>query len=240
MERGLYTAAAGMSIADQWISTISCNLANASTTAYKKDMLVFNEAFERQLSSDDGTKIGGLGAGPASWDLITVWEHGAINPTGSPFDLAIGSNEGLMKVRTPKGDFYTRNGSLALNMNGELVTSMGGVILGKNGSPIKVPPGQMVIANDGTVSVKGKDLGQIAIFKGTFAKAGDGRYTSEDATEMEGFEAKIQQGFLEGSNVNVVEEMIAMIKLNRAFELAQKSAQSHDDSTERLIGILGR
>lgn len=238
MERGLYAAATGMSIADQWITTISNNLANSSTTAYKRDVIAFNEAYEKQLTAEDGSKIGGLGVGPEALKIITVWEHGSVTPTGNPFDISIGSNRALFKVRTPEGDFYSRNGALSVSANQELMTSTGALVLGADGSPIRLAQGQIAFDRDGTVSVDGKAVGQIGFYSGSFDKVGDGNYSSTDATALPGAEAGVQQGFIEGSNVNVVEEMIAMVKLNRAFELAQRSAQSQDDSTQRLIGIL--
>lgn len=238
MERGLYAAATGMNIADQWISTISNNLANASTTAYKRDVLAFNEAYERQLTSEDGSKVGNLGVGPEAYRVITVWEHGAVTPTGNPFDISIGSNRALFKVSTPDGEAYSRNGALSVSPDNQLCTSTGALVLGTDGSPIRITAGQLAIDRNGTVSIDGKTVGQIGFYAGTFSKIGDGNYSSTDAAPVAATEAGVQQGFIEGSNVNVVEEMIAMVKLNRAFELAQKSAQSQDDSTQRLIGIL--
>lgn len=231
-----------MVIADKWISTISNNLANAATTAFKRDALIFNEGLERMMTQPGnvGAKVGGLGAGPAEYGTFTIWENGTLNPTGNAFDIAIANERAAFKVMTPQGEFFSRNGALALGPNRELVTSTGAQVLDRSGTPIVVPRGNVSIAQDGTVEVAGQRVGQIGLFEGVFDKVGEGMYSSVDATEMDPNAVRIRQGFIESSNVNAVEEMISMIKLNRAFEMAQKSAQSQDESTERLIGILQR
>ncbi len=226
-----------MSIADTWISTISNNLANASTTGFKKDTLVFNEALERQLNLGSG-EYGSLGAGPAPYGTYSVWENGAMLTTGNPLDIAVGNRTGAFKVRTEKGEFYTRNGALSMSSRGTLVTSTGAEVLDRTGSTITIPRGQVVISPQGHISVNDQEIAQIGLYEGDFTKIGDGLFTGTTIKEIDPLDVNIQQGFIEQSNVNVVEEMIAMIKLNRAFELAQKSAQSEDESTQRLITIL--
>jgi len=226
-----------MSIADLWISTISNNLANASTTGFKKDTLVFNEALERTLNGASG-QIGDIGAGPAAYGTYSVWENGAHLTTGNPLDIAISNKTGAFKVRTERGEFYSRNGALALSPTGTLVTSTGAEVLDRTGQPIVMQRGQVVISPQGNISVDGRQIAQIGLFEGDFTKVGDGLFSAGAVNEIDPQDVNIQQGFIEQSNVNVVEEMIAMIKLNRAFELAQKSAQSEDESTQRLITIL--
>lgn len=226
-----------MSIADLWISTISNNLANASTTGFKKDTLVFNEAYERTLNGSSG-EIGAIGAGPAPYGTYSVWENGALMTTGNPLDIAISNKTGAFKVRTEKGEFFSRNGALALSPQGTLVTSTGAEVLDRSGSVITIPRGRVDISPNGKLSVNDIEIAQIGLFEGDFTKVGDGLFSATAAREIDPREVNIQQGFIEQSNVNVVEEMIAMIKLNRAFELAQKSAQSEDESTQRLITIL--
>lgn len=240
MQRGLYSAAAGMVIADKWMSTISNNLANASTTAFKRDSLIFQEGMERMMTQpgNSSEKVGGLGAGPAEAGFYTDWSAGQLSPTGNLFDFAIENDQAAFKVITPRGELFSRTGVLALGPNSELVNSGGGVVLDRSGVPIIVPPGELSIAQDGTVAVDGRRIAQIGIYTGEFKKVGDGMFEANDATELDPGQVRIRQGFIETSNVNTVQEMISMIKLNRAFEMAQKSAQSQDESTERLIGIL--
>lgn len=229
-----------MSVAEKWLETISNNLANASTTAYKRDAVVFNEGFERMMANGGGkgNPIGKLGVGPQNQGSYTVWEQGMLVPTSNPLDIAFASPKGAFKVSTEDGEFYSRSGTLALGDNRELTTKSGGKVLGRDGNPIIVPIGELAISPTGEVIVDEQVVGQIAVFDGDFTKIGGDLYTSDDAQEMNEGEFAIHQGFIESSNVNAIEEMIAMIKLNKAFEMAQKSAQSQDESTERLLRIL--
>lgn len=229
-------------MAEKWLETISNNLANASTTAYKRDAIVFNEGFERMMASGGGkgNQLGKLGAGPQSQGSYTVWEQGMLVPTSNPLDIAFASEKGAFKVKTEDGDFYSRSGALALGENRELTTKSGGKILDRSGNPIVIPVGQLTISPNGEVVVNEKVIGQMAIFDGDFTKIGGDLYTSDNPLELAEGEFAISQGFIESSNVNAIEEMIAMIKLNKAFEMAQKTAQSQDESTERLIRILQR
>ncbi|MDI9635166.1 flagellar hook-basal body protein [Kamptonema cortianum] len=240
MERGLYTAATGMSIADRWMDVISNNLANASTTAFKRDVLVFNESLERQIAATgtNGQKVGSIGAGPSVQGVFTDWESGPMSATGNALDLAIANGQGLFQISTPQGNFYTRNGSFTIGQDRLLITKEGYPVLDENGATIKIPAGKLTIANDGTVDVEGQRIGRIALHQGDFTKTGSGLYSSTNASPLTAAQTNVVQGALEGSNVNAIEEMVAMIKLNRAFEMAQKSAQSSDESTQRLIQIL--
>ena len=241
MERGLYTSATGMSIAEKWMDVISHNLANASTTGFKRDVLIFNEGLERTLRGQSGDldSLGSIGAGPGPKGIFTVWEEGHMTPTGNPLDIAVANQKALFAIETPNGTQYTRDGALSLNTNRELVTKSGGLVLDTSGNPIQLPPGQAEIARDGSISVNARVVGRIALFTGEFQKVGNNNYQAVgDTKEVERGEVDIQQGFVEGSNVNVVEEMVAMIKLNRAFEMAQKSAVSQDEATSNLLRTL--
>lgn len=229
-----------MSIAERWIETISHNLANASTTAFKRDLFIFNEGLDRALAANGGTgaNVGRLGAGPAMVSTATVWEVGNTTPTGNPLDLAITTAPGMFHVRTPRGDFYTRDGAFALGPDRQIVTKNGAEVLDIDGQPIVLPRGQLTIAPDGSIDVDGTVIAQIAFVTGTFTKVGDGMFDSSDPVPAQAGQVQVQQGFVEASNVNAIEEMIAMIRLNRAFEMAQRSATSQDESTAKLLRIL--
>lgn len=227
-----------MSVAERWMDVISNNLANAATTAYKKDVMVFNEGLDRLLSNQNSINpLGKLGAGPAEEGIYTVFEAGQISATGNPFDIAMTNEKAMFQVQTEKGTFYTRDGALTQNSDGELVTKFGAKVLDTSGNPIKIPAGRMAISPDGSIEVNGVSVAQMGIYTGTFTKAGGGLFTCPDPV-ADNSKNSVAQGAIELSNVNAIEEMIAMIKLNRAFEMAQKSAQSEDESTQRLLTIL--
>lgn len=240
MNRGLYSAATGMSVAERWMETISHNLANVSTNAYKKDIIVFNEGLERELRDPSSSReIGKLGAGPKPAGTFTSWQVGTAMATGNDFDLAITTRDGMFAVQTSQGRFYTRDGAFTLNSNRELTTKGGDLVLDVQGQPITLPSGKTVIQPNGQIIVDDQPVGQIGLFQGSFNKKGENLFSAQgNPVLMPEDQVLLQQGFIEGSNVNAIEEMVAMIRLNRAFEMAQKSAQSQDETTQQLIQSL--
>lgn len=240
MQRGLYSAATGMAVSDRWMEVISQNLANVSTAAYKRDLMVFNEGLERQMYADggQGSRLGAMGSGPQTKAIYTVWEQGTVQATGRPYDMALATNEGMFAVQTPQGVAYTRDGSFRRSVDGNLVDKLGNAVLDTQGRQITLSEGDIKVSMTGEVTVGERSVAQIAVFTGQFAKAGDNLYASTDASLMDDGQFEVRQGCLESSNVNAIEEMVAMIRLNRGFELAQKSVQSQDESTSRLIQSL--
>ena len=238
MNRGIYATATGMMAAQTQLDVITNNLANASTTGFKRDGVAFAEGLEREMRANGGlgAVLGSLGSGAVQSGQFTDFEQGVLNPTGNPLDVAIQGAKGLFAVQTPQGVRYTRDGSFSLNQDRELVTHQGYPVLDDSLRPITLPSGKPLIQDDGTVQVDNQDSGKIGIFDGSFTKTGDNLYESLDAKALD--EPQLKAGHLEGSNVNAVESMVQMITLNRAFELAQRSIQQQDDLTQRLIQSL--
>lgn len=228
-----------MATAQQWLDVVTNNLANASTTGFKRDGVSFDDGLVRELSANSGNghSLGSLGSGALIKSFYTDFATGAQVATGNPLDLAIRGQQGAFAVQTAGGVRYTRDGSFQLNPERQLVDKSGHPVLNANLQPIVVERGQIEVGEDGSVSVKGKLIDKIGIFAGDFTKEGQNLFTSSNATPQD--LASVSSGTLETSNVNAVEEMIAMIRLNRAFELAQRSVQSQDDSTERLVSSMG-
>jgi flagellar basal body rod protein FlgG len=217
---------------------VTNNLANASTTGFKKDGLTFNDGLIRELAANagNGGRIGTLGSGSVVQGAYTDFSSGTLTMTGNPLDLALRSSQGAFAVQTPGGVRYTRDGEFQLNDDRQIVDKQGRALLNRQLQPITVTRGKIEIGEDGTVSVDGKDLDQVAVFGGTFRKEGMNLFSSAGAQLLDN--PDVVSGSLESSNVNAVEEMIAMIRLNRAFELAQRSVQSQDESTQRLVSSL--
>lgn len=220
------------------LDVLTHNLANASTTGFKRDGVAFSERFERVLRSGAGLGpvIGSLGSGSTLESRYTDFEPGALKATGNPLDLAIQGPKGLFAVQTPQGICYTRDGSFRLSDSGEIVTQAGNPVLDSRGAPIQVQNGKILIQDDGTVLVDNAEAGQIAIYDGSFTKVGENLYESTDAKAVD--DVSVRAGSLEGSNVNAIEAMTGMITLNRIFELAQKSIQQQDELSQRLIQSL--
>ena len=227
-----------MATAQQWLDVITNNLANASTTGFKRDGVTFNDGLVRKIASSPGLgrPLGSLGSGAVIKTFYTDFSIGSLSPTGNPLDLAVKDKDGVFAVQTPGGVRYTRDGAFQLNSDLQIVDKTGRPVLNNDLQPITVEKGQVEVAEDGRVLVKGKLIDHIGVFRGTLVKQGQNLYSSTNAQPLEN--AMIASGSLESSNVNAVEEMIAMIRLNRAFELAQRSIQSQDESSQRLVSSM--
>lgn len=234
MNRGIYATATGMIAAQQWMDVTANNLANASTTGFKRDSVAFDEAMLRELAQG----VGQIGAGPVAPTPVTVFEPGAIEVTGNPLDIAIASARGLFAVQTPTGIGYTRSGAFTLNDSRQLVTASGEPVLDKQGRAITLPQGTIAISSEGAISVDDQVVAEIGLFDSTaFQKVGSNLYQANGPVAM--IPTHVRSGALEGSNVNAIEAMVQMISIGRSFELAQKSIQSHDEQSQKMIQSLG-
>ncbi|MEM1026245.1 MAG: flagellar basal-body rod protein FlgG [Myxococcota bacterium] len=258
MTRALYTAATGMQAQQLKIDVIANNLANVNTDGFKKSRATFQDLVYQTLTTaqpDAGTgTVNGIQVGLGSRPQSTArdFREGSLRNTGNQLDLAI-TGEGFMQVRLPSGEVaYTRNGALSLDAEGRLRTQQGYLLEPE----VVVPPevGDLSISPEGVVSVRTEadneiiELGQLELVttvnKSAFEGIGENLYRLEgDSRDLligtpgtEGF-GRLQQGFLEGSNVQVVEEMIAMISGQRAYEANSRVIRTSDEmmqETNRL------
>lgn len=213
-------------------------------------------------SAETGPVVGRLGTGVEFNELFTVFDQGALKETGNPVDLAI-DGDGFFSIDTPQGERYTRNGGFVIGREGLLTDKAGNPVLGERGyirikennfsidaagrvwqnAAYSGDPARLVSAEDNEwESLELVDTLKLVDFRRTryLKKEGDSQWR---ATEESGAGAilaetdrpKIYQGFLEGSNVNAVTEMVNMIEVNRSYEANQKVIQSHESLTDRLI-----
>ncbi len=218
-------------------------------------------------SIDTAPIVGTLGTGVEYNESYTVFSQGALKQTENPFDLAL-SGEGFFTVSVDGEEKYTRNGSFLLNDQGVLVTKAGHPVLGNKGE-INIKKNNFVIDEKGNVyqnaafgdnpdrlvsmmeneweDLELVDTLKVSDFKRTryLKKEGNSFWRStEESGEAKqvqmGSETKVIQGFLEGSNVNPVTEMVKMIEINRAYEANQKVIQSQDSLTGRLFNDILR
>lgn len=238
MNRGIYATATGMMATQRLMDTVANNLANASTTGFKQDGLSFGDAFQRALYANggQGPYLGTLGTGATELDAYTIFDVGEPVSTGNALDVAIQTRDGLFAVQTPQGIRYTRDGSFQLDGDGLLVTKGGFSVLDERQQPIQLPAGRPNIDPDGSVSVDGKQVGKLGVFKGQFTKIGDSLFAGAGVEAID--EPELAPKALESSNVNTVEAMIDMITASRTFEMAQKSIQQQDDLAQKLIQSL--
>lgn len=239
MNRGIYSASSAMFSAQRKLDIVANNMANISTTGYKRDEVAFSQTLELTLRADGGfgQELGTMAFGSPESKQFTKFDPGQLIQTGNNLDAAIEDNEGMFAIQTPKGIQYNRNGSFQLSADGQLVNSDGYPVLDINQMPIQLPPGEFVIESDGSVVVDGNAAGRIGVFKGTFTKVGGGYLASRNAEQVP--DATVRWKSLESSNVNSVETMVEMVALQRHFDIAQRSILQQDELTQKLIQTIG-
>ncbi len=252
MNGALFVAKTGLSAQDTSLKVISNNLANVSTVGFKKDRAVFEDLLyqiKRQpgaQSAQDSQLPSGLqlGSGVRVVGTHKQFSTGDLQITEEPLDVAI-NGRGFFQVVQPNGDLaYTRNGQFQINSDGQLVTAEGFLL-----EPAITIPDEVLnlsIGLDGTVQVtvagdpNPQDLGQLeladfvnpqgleAIGQNLFVEtAASG--APQLAIPGEAGTGLLQQGTLEGSNVNAVEELVNMITTQRAYELNSRVISTADE-----------
>lgn len=260
MIRSLYTAATGMEAQQTRMDTIANNLANASTTGFKKSSAEFEDLLYETLSSPrDATPQGGtapmalqVGLGVKTGSITRSFSQGDLVDTGNPLDLAIGG-PGLFRVLRPAGDLaYTRAGNFSVDAEGRLVTSSG--LLVEPGVTVPKEATSVQVSSDGIVSAKlpgqmqPSELGRIELASfvnpAGLESLGGNLYQETMASGApilsrpgEQGTGTLLQGHLESSNVKAVEEMVAMISTQRSYELNSKVIQTADQMLQKLTNL---
>ena len=224
-----------MNAAQRMLDVTSNNLANVSTNGFKSDGLVFRDALEKNMNSN-GRNIGQISYGVSPAAQFTHFDEGPISQTGNVLDVAITGPKGAFKVQTANGARFTRDGSFRLDSDKQLVDRNGNPVLDSSDKPITIDGKNINIQQDGSVIVDGRSVADLGVFEGTFVKEGQNLFTSEDSQPAEIVD--VQSKATESSNVNAVESMVQMITVSRAFDLAQKAVQQHDELSQILIQSL--
>jgi len=261
MLRALYTAASGMSAQQMNLDNVANNLANASTAGFRRRRLQFQDLLYQNLvmpgaaATQQTTLVAGLqiGLGTRAAASEVVQMQGDFSATGNPLDLTIQGN-GFFQVTLPTGETaYTRSGAFHLDAQGNMVTADGDPLT----PAITIPAGttSITIGSDGTVSVTqpgqqaAQQVGtiQLALFPnpGGLNSVGKNLFlaTSASGDPIAGTPGgsdglgSIQQGFLEQSNVDVVEEFIQMIMAQRSYEANSRVVQSADEMLQQLNNV---
>ncbi len=238
------------------LDTISNNLANVDTAGFKKDVTVtksFSELLLRRTdfdgvyeipfgSADAAPIIGKLGLGVETNENFTDFTEGSLRLTNTTTDFAL-HGKGFFVIQTPNGERYTRNGNFMIGKEGILETKDGFPVLGENGL-IKLEDDKFHVNEDGIIVTKDNQV--VDRFRAVrfdneryLEKEGNSFWketkTSGPAHIAEGKERpQFIQNYMETSNVNVVNEMVRMIEVNRAYEANQKTIQSEDSMMNTL------
>lgn len=208
-------------------AAVANNLANASTTGFKSERV-----FARLL--DDATM---------QVASATDFTDGQTAPTGRPLDVAL-VGEGFLVVESEEGLRWSRGGSLTLGAEGELIDSSGRAVLGEQGT-IVLPPGTIEITPAGRVLVDGEEFDRLRIERpregGALERAGANLWVPSGPvdTDPEGH-VRVEQGYLEESNVNTVSAMVEMIEIQRAYTAVQRSLITADGVMDTIANQIGR
>jgi len=249
MVSGKYSALAGAISREQAIANLSNNLANISTSGYKKSNVSFEAILKGETQSNAAKGI--------NYDRIgknyTDFSPGPIRTTENPLDVAI-QGEGFFKVQGPNGVLYTRRGDLAINAEGQLTTSNGLPVLDDGNGQITIPDtdtSKVAIGDGGVIYILGpqgtrSEVAQLALVdiddKRKLTRESDTTFSLKNgALEISSENSRVIQGGLELSNVNMAEGMAQMIDNYRTFETYHKVLKSYSTIGEQQeeLGTLG-
>jgi flagellar basal-body rod protein FlgG len=259
MSRALYTAATGMQVQQQNVDNIAHNLANASTVGFKRTRLEFQDILYQNLRTPGaaanastvlpvGLQIG-LGARVIASQRIFL--QGDFQQTDNPLDMVI-EGKGFFQVRQTSGELaYSRAGSFHLNAQGGMVTATGealepaitiprdatSITIGTDGTVSVTTPGQANAQNVGQIQLASfaNPAGLESLGRNLFKETGASGQPTAGAPDAQGL-GRINQGFVEGSNVNVVEELVNMIAAQRTYETNSKVISTAD----RMLGTINQ
>ncbi len=260
MLRALWTAGTGMNVQQTNLDVISNNIANVNTNGYKKSRADFQDLMYQTLRLQGARTEGGgmiptgvqIGLGAMLSSVQKVFQQGDYQNTGNELDVAIEGN-GFFQINLPSGDkAYTRSGAFKTDADGKLVTSDGYTLEPNLTIPAKTT--SISIESDGTVTVQiqgqttAQQLGKItlanfmnptglrAIGKNLFMETDASGSPTTGQPGQNGM-GTLTQGFLEMSNVNIMQEMVNMIITQRAYEVNSKAVQAADEMLQMVNNL---
>ena len=260
----MYVALSGAVAQEQHLAILANNLANVNSTGFKRDVAIFEvlppqarlEMMDQSVSREldlPPSRQAMLGANNYARIARTDvdFSPGECRPTNNPLDISLQESDSkkgvaFFVVETPQGDRLTRMGNFLINDKQELVTPDGFRVKSSDGGPIKLTGSLAEVSRKGEIAVKGQPAGSLKVsfveHPEDLEKIGNGLFSdrngavkTRDMTDSDG--ARVRQGYLEMSNVNVVAEMVKMIETQRTFNTFQKSIQGIDDIAGRVINM---
>lgn len=235
MDRGIFVALSGALLHERRLEVLTDNLANVNTAGFKGQKPVFEDSMPDAY---------GLRSFSAMKSTVTDMSQGVAEKTGRTLDAAI-TGAGFFVVQTPNGERYTRDGSFTVGPGGSLVTRLGHPVVGQKGI-IKVDSSDISIGPDGELKgMEGTTIDTLKLvsFKDPGALVREGSYFSASgasgASPVPG-DTRVQQGYIEVSNVNAIRAMTTMIEAQRSYETQTKMIQSMDEMTKKTIDEVGR
>lgn len=246
MNNALYVGLSRQMTLKRQMDVIANNIANSDTVGFKVESLMLREDVQQpslKPGLQPAEKISFVHDAGVSID----YNQGALKQTGGVYDLGL-RGDGFFQVQTAGGNRLTRDGRFTLNAQSQLVDVAGNLVLGSGGQPIRIDPTKTApsIAHDGTISQDGVIAGKIGVFKvadrtlldknegGMFDPTASGQAPTIDAG------TSVQQGMIENSNVDAIQQMTRMIAVSRAYEQVSNMMDQTSNTSDESIQRLGR
>lgn len=265
MVKGLYTAYTGMVNQQNRLDVLTNNLANSATNGFKKEGATsqsFDEVMAIKIKDTSDyslpKRLGNISLGVKIGECYTDYGQGSFRVTDNVYDIALdGDGFFAISFTNKAGETsvkYTRDGAFTVTKEGYLVTKDGDYVLNKaaalasnpgEAGYIQVDPNvALVIDEQGYLYQNGAQIGQLGVVDfadyNYLGKYGENMYELVNGGQVQDSEAKVVQGTLEMSNVNVVSEMVEMITISRAYESNQKIIQTIDETLEKAVNNIGK
>lgn len=249
MNIGLYQSAASLSALERWQDSVAQNITSSQVTGYRKRTVNFSTQPAGEIQSDPRRPVGHDAGTAALFPKVNTginFVTGETQPTRRELDVAI-QGDGFFEVQRPDGSkAYTRNGEFRLRSDRTLVTASGDEVLSTGGAPITFLPngGTPVINLDGTVFQGETALGKISVQKfadnARLIPAPGGYFVSSPGMDAQPVDnPELLQGYLEGSNVTPLREMVDLVLISRAYEANQKMINTLDQQMQKALDALG-
>jgi len=249
MNVGLYQSASALSALERWQDAVSQNITSSQNTGYRGRVVSFSTQAAGELQADPKARIGSEGSMPMLFPKVNStisFVSGETQPTRRDLDAAI-QGDGFFEIQRADGSkVYTRSGEFRMTADRTLVTSGGDQVMSDGGAPFSFLPGggPVVINRDGTIFQGSTSLGKISVQKfsdnsrlipvagGYFVPAAGMAPTPVEQPEL-------LQGYLEGSNVTPLREMVDLVLISRAYEANQKIITTVDQQMQKTFEALG-
>ena len=249
MNIGLYQSASALSALERWQDSVSQNITSSQTAGYRKRTINFSTQTAGELHLDPRAKAGDRSTTPIAFPSVNhgiSFNSGETQPTRREFDVAI-QGDGFFEVQRPDGTkAYTRGGEFRVRADRTLVTSGGDTVLNDSGSPITFVAGggPVTINRDGSIFQGETSLGKISVQKfannAALAPITGGFFTAGPGNQPQRVdEPDLLQGYLEGSNVTALREMVDLVVISRAYEANQRIIKAADEQMEKTFEALG-
>jgi flagellar basal-body rod protein FlgF len=239
MENSIYLGLSRQMVLRNNMTTIANNIANMTTPGYRGQHMLFSEYMTKPRGAEDRLSF------VYDRGQYMSAQEGPMQQTENPFDVAL-VGQGFFAVQTQAGDTaYSRAGNFRLGQDGTLQTQAGDQVLDAGGAPIAIPAeaSKIIFDRNGVISTEDGQIGQLQIVEfeniQELRQFGDNLYIT-DAAPLPPQRTTVQQGYLEGSNVNSILEMTNMIEVSRSYQSMQQALQQENERLRNAIQKLTR